>query len=86
MLFVSFNSNTTGITSGAGTVNLSGNLSSPPYCCGVRVAESLVFCVMFCRLLFVFFVLFLLAIVLSVLFRFTASDYPFGILNLCYCV
>jgi hypothetical protein len=54
MIFVSFNSNTTGITSGAGTANLSGNLSSPPYLCGVRVAESLVFCVMFCRLLFVF--------------------------------
>ena len=47
--------------------------------CGVRVARSLVDCVMFCRSLFV---LFLLAIVLSVLLRFTPFDYPFGILDL----
>ena len=40
---------------------------------------SLVFCVMFRRSLFV---LFLLYIVLSVLVRFTASDYPFGIFKL----
>jgi hypothetical protein len=45
---------------------------------GVRVTRSLVFCVMFCRSLFV---LFLLAIVLSVL-RFTDSDYPFGVFKL----
>ena len=53
-------------------------LSSPPFflICLACVALSLVFCVMFCRSLFV---LFLLAIVLSVLIRFTASDYPFGI-------
>jgi len=38
---------------------------------GVRVARYLVFCVMFCRSLFV---LFLLTIILSAL-RFTASDY-----------
>jgi hypothetical protein len=41
----------------------------------VRFSLSLVFCVVFCS-----FVLFLLTIVLSVLLRFTASDYPFGIL------
>jgi hypothetical protein len=35
---------------------------------------------MFCRLLFVFFLLFLVAIVLSVLW-FTDSDYPFGIIK-----
>ena len=47
---------------------------------GVSVGRSLVFYVVFCRSLFV---LFLLAIVLSVL-RFTASDNPFGIyLNPC---
>ena len=40
----------------------------------VRVTRSLDLCIMFCRLLFV---LLLLAIVLS--FRFTDSDYPFGI-------
>ena len=43
---------------------------------GVCVARSLVFCVVFCRSLFV---LFLLAISLSVLLRFMASDYPLGI-------
>jgi len=42
----------------------------------VRVAQSVVFCVMFCRSFFV-----LLAIVLSVLLRFTTSDYPFGTFN-----
>jgi len=39
--------------------------------------RSLVFCEMFCRSLFV-----LLSIVLSVLLRFTASDYLFGIFKL----
>ena len=39
-----------------------------------KVARSLVFCVMFCRSLFI---LLLLAIVLSVLL-FTATDYAFG--------
>ena len=38
---------------------------------------TIIFCVVFCRtLLFVFFVCFLLVIVLSVLRRITASDYP----------
>ena len=46
-----------------------------PVFSGVRVTRSLVFCVLFCRS---FSVLFLLAIVLSVL-RLTDSDYPFGI-------
>jgi len=44
---------------------------------GVRVARSLVFRVMFCRSLFV-----LLSVVLSVLLRFTTSDYPFSIFKL----
>ena len=57
---------------------LPGHLSLPSVFRGVRVARSLVFYVVFCRLLFV---LFLLTIVLYVL-RFTASDYPFGILDL----
>jgi hypothetical protein len=47
----------------------------------VRFSLSLVFCVVFCP-----FVLFLVAIVLSVLLRFTASDYPFGILWPLYCL
>jgi len=45
----------------------------------VCVVWSLVFCVMFCRSLFI---LLLLAIMLSVLLRFKASDYPFGIFKL----
>ena len=56
---------------------LSEYLSSLPVLSGVRVALSLVFCVVFCTELFVF-----LAIVLSVLLRFTASDYSFGIFKL----
>jgi len=47
------------------------HLSSPPVFSGVRIAQYLIFCVLFCRSLFV---LFLLAIVLSVL-RFTDSDF-----------
>ena len=43
----------------------------------VRVTRSLVLCVTFCL-----FVPFLLAIVLSVLYRFTDPDYPFGIFKL----
>jgi hypothetical protein len=58
------------------------NLSSLPVICGVRVARSLVFCVMFCRSLFVLFFLFRLVIVLSVFLRFTESDYHFGIFKL----
>ena len=52
--------------------------SSPLVLVGFVFLDLLVFYVMFCRSLFV---LFLLAIVLSVL-RFTDSDYPFGILKL----
>jgi hypothetical protein len=50
------------------------DLSSPLVFSGVRVAQSLVLCV--------FFVLFLLAIVMSVRLRFTDSDNPFGIFKL----
>jgi len=45
----------------------------------VRVARFAVFCIVFCRSLFV---LFLLAIVMSFLLWFTASDYLFGIFKL----
>ena len=44
---------------------------------GIHIAQSLVFCVVFCRSLFV-----LLAIALYALLRFTVSDYPFGIFKL----
>jgi hypothetical protein len=53
--------------------------SSPPTFSGVRVSRSLVFMCMFCRLLFV---LFLFATLLSVLLRFTDSEYPFSIFKL----
>ena len=45
MMFVLFNSSMTGITSGAGTTNFSG---PPEFTIEVRVAQSLVFCVVFC--------------------------------------
>jgi len=48
--------------------------SLSPVFSGVRVARSLVFCVVFVR--------FPLVIVLSVLLQFTDSDYPFGIFKL----
>ena len=63
-----------GITSGARTAHPSGAPEFTPVFSGVRVTRSLV--------LWVCFVLFLLAIVLSVLLRFTDSDYPFGIFKL----
>ena len=49
MMFASFNSNTKGVTIGAGTSN---QISSPIFS-GVSVAQSVVFCLMFCRSLFV---------------------------------
>jgi hypothetical protein len=55
------------------------HLCSPLDFSEVRVARSLAFCIVFCRSLFV---VFLLAIVLSVFLRFTAADYPFAILKL----
>ena len=63
----------TSATCGARTVQPSGVHVLTPDFLWVRVARSLVFCVMFFRQLFVSF---LLAIVLSVLLRFTVSDYP----------
>jgi len=73
-------SNTTGATLGAGIDYPSGAPEFTLVFSGVRVAWFLVFCVMFCRSLFV---LFHLAIVFPVL-RFTASDYPFGIFKLMF--
>jgi hypothetical protein len=49
---------------------------------GVRVAQSLVLCVLFCRLLFILLSFFLLSIALSAFLWFTTSDYLFGILDL----
>jgi len=61
-------------TNGAGTAYPSGSHEFN----SVRVARSLVFCVVLCRSLFALSLFFLLAIVLSALPRFTDSDYPFG--------
>ena len=72
-------------TCGAGTATLPEHLSSPPVFSGVRVAPSLVFCVLYIVVWpFLFFLLTfcVITIVLSVLFRFTAFDYPFGIFKL----
>ena len=57
------------------------HLSSPPVISGVRVTRSLVLCVCF-EIVVCPFVLFILATVLSVLLRFTASDYPYDIFKL----
>ena len=71
------------------------HLPLPPVFSGVRVARSLVFCMVFCVSLFIILLFLLwplrclsfsdlrllitpLAITLSVLLRFTTSDYPFG--------
>ena len=55
------------------------HLSSPLVFSWVHAAQSLDFCVVFCRWLFV---LFLLASVLPILLRFTYSEYPYGVLTL----
>ena len=61
---------------------LPGTHEFTPVFSGVRVTRSLDLCVMFCILLFVFFLMFALAIELSVLSWFMASDYTFGIVIL----
>jgi hypothetical protein len=71
-MFVSYISSTMCVTSGAGAKFVSGFLWDS--CCSI-----LVFCGVFYRPLFVFF---LLAIILSILLRFTAFDYLFGIFKL----
>ena len=68
------NSNTTGATCGAGTAYPSGAPDCNIVFSRVCAAQSVVFCVMFCRSLFD-----LLAITLSSLLRLTAIDYIFGV-------
>ena len=63
-------------------ITLPEHLSSPPVFSGVHVTRSLVLCVCFVDHWVSFCTFFLLAIVLSVLFRFTDSDYSFGIFKL----
>ena len=57
------------------------HLSSPPVFSGVLLLD-LYFYVYALWIVFCLYVLFLLAIVLSVLFRFTDCDYPYGIFKL----
>jgi len=70
--------NMIGATCEAGTAHPSG---ATELILGVRAAPSFVFCVVFCRQLFVLLFFPFLAIVLSVLLRFTDSDYPFWYLQ-----
>ena len=74
-MLVEFNGITKGVTSGAGTANPSG---AHEFTARVHVVQSVVFCVVFCRSFFVFFIL---AIALSVL-QLTVSHYPFSIYKL----
>jgi hypothetical protein len=62
-------------------LNLPQHLNSSTDFSEVRVPQSLVFCVVFCRSLFLFFCSFPLVIALSVL-RLSASDYPFSVFKL----
>ena len=78
MMFVSFNSNITGVTYGTGTAIPSGAPEFTSEFCEVRVARSLVIYVVFCSYC-ISFCLFLLVIVFSALLRFSASDYYFGL-------
>ena len=73
---VIFNSNMTDVTSGAGTAYPSEASAFTLFFCVVHIAQPFVFCKLFWRSLVV---LFLLAIVLPALLRFTAFDYPISI-------
>ena len=53
MIFMSFNSNTTGVTSEAGTANTSGGPEYTPSFSGVYVAQSISLCVLLCGSMFV---------------------------------
>ena len=78
------NSNSMAATSAAGTTHPSGAHAFIPIFSVVHIAQTLAHCVVFCKSFF-FLVLFLLAIVFSVLLRFTASDYPFGVFKIFLC-
>ena len=74
MMLMSFNSNTEGNNSEAGTAYPSGTLESIPDFCGVPVARSLVFCVVFCRSLFVLLSFFDLRILITPLVSSKSSN------------
>jgi hypothetical protein len=74
-MFVSFSNTTTGVTCGAGTANPSGaHECTTGFLAGFVLHDLLLYAlwIVVCP-----FVIFHLVIVLSVLFRFAASDYPF---------
>ena len=77
IIFVNYQLN---LTVNGSLYTLPDHLSSPPDFSGVRVTRSLVLYVCFVDRYP--FVLFLLAIVLLVLLRYTDSDYPLGIFQL----
>ena len=81
MMLVAFFGNTTDDTSRTGTVSPSGAYVFKPIISGVRVARSLVFCVVFCRSMFV---IFLLAIVLSTPLWFARLDYSVRIITISF--
>ena len=54
VMFVSFNNNTKGVTSGTGTANPSGAPEFTPVFIEIGVVQSLGFCVACCRSLFSF--------------------------------
>ena len=82
MIFMSFKSNTAGVISEVGTTNPSG---APEFTPGFYSGVALSILSFLCRVSYNIvcpYVLVLLAMVSSVLFRFTASTYHFGILIL----
>ena len=80
MMFASFNSNTADASSGTGTTYRSGVHTR---FCWVRLAQSFLSCVVFCRSLFDIFSFSIRhKVILSDLLRYTASDYIFDILDI----
>lgn len=79
VVVVSFNSGTTGDTSGAEIANFSEHMSLSQVSSVIHVAGSVVFCVVYNCLSYC---LFLIAIVLSFLLQFTSFYYAFVIVKL----
>ena len=80
MMFVSFNSNMTGVINGAGTAKPSGAPESTLPHPGFQWGSCFSIYCFLCNVLHI--ILDLLAIALSVLLQITAFDYPFGIFML----
>jgi hypothetical protein len=78
MMFLSFNSSTTGATRGAETANPCETHEFSPAFSGVRVSRSSVFFIMFCRSLFVLFLFGHCVVCLTIY----SPDYPFDIFKL----